>query len=107
MSELNKMQFNTFKPIDPERSFTINVPNVEQPKGDAPSFQSVLSSAVGKTNDSLKNVDNLARQLATGELKNLHDLTIAQLKAETMLKLTTQVASKLTSAAQSIFQMQV
>ena len=101
------MEFNkisSLKPIDVERSFTIET---EKPQGEGQNFGSVLAAAVGKTNSSLNNVSELSRQLATGELKNMHDLTIAELKADMLLKMTTQVASKLATSAQTIFQMQI
>lgn len=103
MVEFNPIQ--PIKPVDFEKAFTLDEVEAE-PKG-ADAFQNVLNKALGGANESFTTVEALSKQLATGELKNLHDLTIAQSKAEVMLRLTTQIASKLATAATTLFQMQL
>ena len=45
--------------------------------------------------------------LLTGDLNNLHEMSIASAKSEVMLHLTTQIASKLCTSATTLFQMQL
>ncbi len=79
----------------------------EEEKEAAPSFQSMFLQALNTANDTLMTAGDLGKKLATGELKDLHDVTIAGAKAEVMLHLTTQIASKISSACTTLFQMQL
>jgi len=45
--------------------------------------------------------------LLGGSMENLHEMSIAGAKSEVMLHLTTQIASKLSSATTTLFQMQL
>lgn len=75
--------------------------------GKSLTFQNLFSQAVNGVNDSLMHAGDLGRKVMTGEVKNLHEVSIAGVKAEIMLKLATQVTSKVTQAATQLFQMQI
>ncbi|MBM3464214.1 MAG: hypothetical protein FJX76_19130 [Armatimonadetes bacterium] len=71
------------------------------------SFQNVFASFFDNANDSQWKAGDYTKTLATGTLSNTHEMTIAGAKAEVMLHLTTQIASKLSSATTTLFQMQI
>ncbi|MBI2251232.1 MAG: flagellar hook-basal body complex protein FliE [Armatimonadetes bacterium] len=56
------------------------------------SFNNIFAQALGHANNSLENYSELGTKLASGELENVHDLTIA---------------SKGASATTALFQMQI
>ena len=71
------------------------------------SFGSLFANALNSVNDSQWTAGEMSEKLITGEMQNTHDMTIAGAKAEVMLHLTTQIASKLSSATTQLFQMQL
>lgn len=71
------------------------------------SFQNIFAQALNTVNDSLNTSGEYTKKLAEGSLENLHEMKIASAKAEIMLKLTTQIAAKVSSAATTLFQMQL
>lgn len=85
--------------------FTLE-PTKTEGEGDK-SFQNVFASFLDNVNDSQMVAGDYTKQLVTGNVKNTHDMTIAGAKAEVMLHLTTQIASKLSSATTTLFQMQI
>lgn len=80
---------------------------LEDGEGKQLTFQSLFAQAVNGVNDSLLTAGDLGRKVITGEVKNLHEVSIAGAKAEVMLKLATQITSKVTQAATQLFQMQI
>lgn len=95
------------KPIDIEKTFKLDQIETEREMPRADSFQNVLGKALDRANESFATAEELSKQLATGKLENIHDLSIAQTRAEIMLRLATQIASKLATAATTLFQMQL
>jgi flagellar hook-basal body complex protein FliE len=75
--------------------------------GGGQSFSSMLANPISKANDAQWDAGAMNEKLVTGQLKNTHELTIAGCKAEVMLHLTTQIASKLSQATTQLFQMQI
>lgn len=73
----------------------------------AASFSSLLGKAIGEVNAVMDEVIQTTPDLISGRLENLHDMTVAGVKAEVMLHLTTKIASKLASATTTLFQMQL
>lgn len=82
-------------------------PFVDFEKEGAPKFENIFSRYLKTANDTLMTAKEMGDKIATGELKNLHQATVAGAKAEIMLKLTTQIAAKLSSACTTLFQMQL
>lgn len=70
-------------------------------------FENIFTNYMGTANQTLLKAKDLGDQVATGDLKSLHKLSIAGMKAEIMMKLTTQIAAKLSSACTTLFQMQM
>lgn len=66
-----------------------------------------FSSALRSVSDSLNTADTLSRQLATGELTDLHQLTAATAKAQLGVELTVAVRNRAVEAFQEIMRMTV
>lgn len=70
-------------------------------------FGSILGSAMGKVNSTMNTAKEMTGALMSGRLDNLHEMSIAGAKSEIMMKLTTNVTSKLAQATTQLFQMQI
>ena len=73
-------------------------------------FSSILDSMINSLNETniLQNqAEASAIQFALGESENMHDLLIAQTKANTALQYTVAVRDKMIEAYQQIMQMQI
>jgi len=70
-------------------------------------FENIFSNYMNNANETLNKARDLGDKVATGDLKSLHKLSVAGMKAEIMMKLTTQIAAKLSSACTTLFQMQM
>ncbi|NDD26841.1 MAG: hypothetical protein EB084_01040 [Proteobacteria bacterium] len=71
------------------------------------SFPNLFMSFLQNANDSQNKAGEYTKALVTGKLTNTHEMTIAGAKSEVMLHLVTQITSKLSSAATTLFQMQI
>ncbi|MEO2076748.1 MAG: flagellar hook-basal body complex protein FliE [Bacillus sp. (in: firmicutes)] len=71
------------------------------------SFSSALGEALQSANDTVLASENMAEKIATGEIKNIHDVTIAAQKAQIALQLTTQVRDKVVESYQEMMRMQI
>lgn len=108
------MMNSPFSPIQaPNMKMDLNAVNAptkfkldDGPKG-GESFQNIFSSFLENANDAQWKAGDYTKALTTGSLTNTHEMTIAGAKSEVMLHLTTQIASKLSSAATTLFQMQI
>lgn len=67
----------------------------------------LFTDALQNVQSSLDNADTLAKQLATGELTDVHVYTAAATKAELAVQLTVAVRDRLVEAYQEIMRMQV
>lgn len=76
-------------------------------KEDGESFGALLGNAMGNVNESMNTAKEMTQALTTGRLDNLHEMTIAGAKSEIMMKLTTNITSKLAQATTQLFQMQI
>jgi len=70
-------------------------------------FSSLLRDALNKINDLQLQSDEYKQLLATGDVDNLHDVTIAAEKASIALQLTLAIRNKVVEAYQEIMRMQV
>ncbi|MGE5593351.1 MAG: flagellar hook-basal body complex protein FliE [Betaproteobacteria bacterium] len=70
-------------------------------------FKEMLDSAIDTVNNLQRNADKLTQQLATGELKDLHQVMIAVEEVNVALQLTMQIRNKIVEAYQEVMRMQV
>lgn len=73
----------------------------------ANSFASLLGTAINKVNTVQDESKKMTQALASGNVDNIHEITIAGAKAEVAMKMTTTIASKLAQATTTLFQMQL
>lgn len=71
------------------------------------SFGEIFSNYLNGVNNQLLDSEKLTAQLSTGEVKNLHEVTIAAQKASISLQLTVQVRDKAMEAYQEVMRMQI
>ena len=82
---------------------SLNAPTAENAK----SFSNMLGDALNNVNTTMQEAQATTNGLLSGDLENLHEMSIAGAKSEVMLHLTTQIASKLCTSATTLFQMQL
>jgi flagellar hook-basal body complex protein FliE len=82
-------------------------PEMEMDGADKPSFQNVLSNTVQSLNDTVSAPDALMHDALTTGTVDVHDLMIANSKAELLVSITTQVATKVVQAYDKILQIQI
>ncbi len=71
------------------------------------SFGEMLNKALQDVNQSQINSDETVKGFLTGEVQDVHQVTIAMEKAKIMLLLATEVRNKVVEAYQEISRMQV
>jgi flagellar hook-basal body complex protein FliE len=76
-------------------------------KEDGESFSGLLANSMSQVNQTMKTTGEMTKALTSGRLDNLHEMTIAGAKSEIMMKLTTNITSKLAQATTQLFQMQI
>jgi flagellar hook-basal body complex protein FliE len=81
--------------------------NVNAASPSKTSFSQALGEALKNANETIIQSENMSEKIATGEIKNIHDVTIAAQKAQIALQLTTQVRDKVVESYQEIMRMQV
>ncbi len=93
-----------------QQIFTTNNNNVSnsttsfEPKQ---SFASVLKESIDQVNNSQNEADNMTTKLINGENVDLHQVMIAQQKANITLQATLEVRNKVIEAYQEMMRMQV
>lgn len=102
------MEFQTITPITrigeiKTQNQTVNTVN-ENP---TTSFQDMYMGLINDYKEAQAVVDNDAVQLATGDVDDLHTITINAQKAQFALNLTTTVTSKVLSAYNEIMKMNI
>ncbi|MFP4497692.1 MAG: flagellar hook-basal body complex protein FliE [Vulcanimicrobiota bacterium] len=70
-------------------------------------FSNVMATQLKGANDVVNQSGDFTNKLLKGEIKNPHDVAISGKKAGIMVKLTSAVCSKVTSACTTLFQMQI
>ena len=109
------LPFNPINPIQGNIS-PISTPSVGKALGfegagkageNTGEFGNMFMSLINTTNGALSDAGKTAQGLLSGQLENIHDMTIAGEKAKIMLHLTTQLASKMSTACTTLFQMQL
>lgn len=71
------------------------------------SFSEILSKSINEVNEQQINGDKALADLATGEVKDLHQAAIAIGKAETSMKLMLEIRNKALSAYKEISRTQI
>lgn len=71
------------------------------------SFSEVLNSALKKLNDTQVKADQLTRELLTGEIQDIHQVTVAMQEAKLTMQLAVEVRNKVVEAYQEISRMQI
>lgn len=106
------MQHN-FLPIQPIQPlgnmasmFTQNVSYAPIAEGEG-SFAAFFNKELAKVNDGINAPGVMSDDLATGDLNNLHKISIENAKADTLLKLATKVMSSLAMDFKTLMQMQI
>ncbi|HEY9746933.1 MAG TPA: flagellar hook-basal body complex protein FliE [Oculatellaceae cyanobacterium] len=72
-----------------------------------PTFKDALGSLVKNVNETLNAPDNLMRAAMTTGSVDVHDVMIANAKAELVVNVTAQVATKVVQAYDRILQIQI
>ncbi|CAD7286509.1 flagellar hook-basal body complex protein FliE [Campylobacter suis] len=70
-------------------------------------FASILDSSLRELNQVQENADKVIADLATGEVKDLHQAALAIGKAETSMKLMLEIRNKAISAYKEISRTQI
>jgi flagellar hook-basal body complex protein FliE len=70
-------------------------------------FSDVLKKSIDELNQTQKNAEKAMNEIATGEVKNLHQAAIAIDKAEINMKLMLEIRNKAISAYKEILRTQV
>lgn len=79
----------------------------EPAEGSKYTFGNIMQAHLYGANDALNAAGDQTKKLLRGEVKNPHDVAISGQKAGIMLKMTTTICSKVTSACTTLFQMQI
>jgi flagellar hook-basal body complex protein FliE len=82
-------------------------PEMEMDGAEKPSFQNVLSNTVQNLNDTVSAPDAIMHDALTTGSVDVHDLMIANAKAELLVSITTQIATKVVQAYDKILQIQI
>lgn len=93
----------------PGRSNSIHAPNSDHPAIEgaegSSSFANVLSDAIGDVQSKQELADDAIRKLATGEVKDVHQVMVAFEQARLSMQLLTEVRNKLVEAYQEVSRM--
>ena len=76
-----------------------------QPQGS--DFFSILQSTIGEVNEKQKTADTALGQIATGQVKDLHQAAIAIDKAEISMKVMLEVRNKAINAYKELLKTQI
>ncbi len=71
------------------------------------SFGEVLSNALEEVNRAQLKADGMVKKFLTGEIQDIHQVTIAMEEAKLMMQLAVEVRNKIIEAYQEISRMQV
>lgn len=80
---------------------------VELEKSSKSSFAGILKGYLDNVDATVKQSSELTTKVATGEINNIHDLTIASQKAKLALELTVTVRDKAVESYNEIMRMQM
>jgi flagellar hook-basal body complex protein FliE len=70
-------------------------------------FVNVVEKLLGEANAGQLQADQATRELAAGQIENLHDVMLAVAKADLSFRMILEVRNRLTEAYQEVMRMQV
>lgn len=87
----------------------ISSPQIEESKNTQSnqSFGDVLNNAIKEVNDAQVRADETTQSFLSGEIQDIHQVTIAMEEAKLMMHLAVEVRNKVIEAYQEISRMQV
>lgn len=91
------------KPVMPNSILPGGTQNVS--KGNGPSFFDTLNNSIKEINDMQVNANQQVEKLASGEIKDVHQVMIAAQEASLAFSTMMQIRSKIVSAYQEISKM--
>lgn len=100
---MNISQVNALLPINSQNSATRSITQ----NGGNVSFSDILTSAIDQTEQTKSVADEQTQMLLSGDVNNLHEVSIASTKAELALNLTIQIRNKVVDAYNEVMRMQV
>lgn len=83
------------------------IDNTNKNNATSKTFEKQLKSVLDKVNDMQVEAKDMDNKLATGEIENLHEVTIASDKADIAIQLTLTIRNKIIDAYKEIMRMQV
>ena len=109
MPDLNNMFVSL--PIKPEMPLQVSLTGTGEEKsvgsGKESSFKDIVAGFLSTVNQLQLDADAKVRGLATGEVKNLHEVMVASEKASLAMQFTMQLRNRLIEAYQDILRTQV
>lgn len=88
--------------------FTGHVRKIQMPDDvQGPTFKDAMSNLVETVNTTMSTPDTLMKEAMTGGTVDVHDVMIANAKAELLVNITSQVATKVVQAYDRILQIQI
>ena len=93
--------------ILPSELKSSNIKDVSEVVNSDVNFEDMLKEAIDETNELQSDAQKAATDIATGEVKNLHQAAIAIGEAETSLKLMLEIRNKAVSAYKEILRTQM
>lgn len=94
-------------PVNPLSSLWPERATGKLTKAEGPSFKETLSSFIQEVNGLQQGAEDSIRKLATGEVKNLHQVMIAAGEADVAFRFMMEVRNKLMEAYREVMRMQV
>jgi flagellar hook-basal body complex protein FliE len=78
-----------------------------KPENKVEGFSEIFKQTLEEVKSAQNQSDKLTNELVTGEVKDIHEVTIASQKASLSLQLTVQVRNKVVEAYQEVMRMQL
>lgn len=104
---MNLHNINPFNVVSPSPNSINKLDNIKQTDTEKPSFEDYLKNTLQGVNSLQAESDNQTTLLATGQVDNIHDVTIAGAKAKISLDLTMAVRNQVIEAYKEVMRMQV
>lgn len=106
---MNINNVNPFSVVSPSPVSINKIDNIDANQTDIkkPSFEDYLTNSLKDVNSLQVESDKQTTLLATGQVDNVHDVTIASAKAKVSLDLTMAVRNKVVEAYKEVMRMQV
>jgi len=99
------MKIDNLSGIDLVSEFNKKINESDKPKEN--SFGRILNNALNEVNELQVESENYDKLLATNQVSNLHEVTIAAEKADIAMQITLTVRNKIVDAYKEIMRMQI